>query len=443
MVQQFKSYIQNQKLFNKNDRILLSVSGGIDSVVMTELFDKCGFRYGIAHCNFGLRGSESDEDAKFVENLSINKKVEFHSEFFKTKEFSGEEKISIQVAARQLRMRWLEKLIDRYGYNFYATAHHLDDQIETFFINLLRGTGISGLHGILPKQGKLIHPMLFTTRENIEAFAKKNKIAHREDSSNLKKDYTRNKIRHLLLPVIKEINPEYSEVLTENIHRIRQAEMIYLQQINSVASQLITNENDQIKISIRLLNAIEPAETYLYELLLPYAFNFSDVKDILASLGKQSGKMFLSNSHRLFIDRNYLIIEKLNEPESKERKYIIFKDSKDIIEPLKIEFKRIDKTPDFKYDVEENLAYLDEYKLTYPLIIRKWEIGDYFFPLGMNQKKLISDFFVDIKLSIPEKEKTWLITSGDQVVWIVGYRIDNRFKITSETKIILRMQYKK
>ena len=440
MVQQFESFIRQNELFNPDDPILLAVSGGIDSLVMTWLFDRCGFTYAIAHCNFQLRGKESDSDALFVEKLSKKNKVKFHLENFDTKKYAEQHKISIQMAARQLRIKWLENLMDQYGYGFYATAHHKDDQIETFLINLLRGTGISGLHGILPRQGRLIHPMLFTSRNEIEKFAKKNKIRFREDSSNLRTDYTRNKIRHQLLPVIKEINQEYAEIFTDNIERLRQAETIYFQQIDSVANQLIAKENDRIKISIQLLNALKSVDTYLYEFLSPYGFNYSDVKSILASLSKQSGKMFLSNSHRLFKDRDYLIIEKIKGLEPNEKYYEIQKDTTEIIFPIKMEFNLILKKSDIKFTSNTNQAFLDKDKLIYPLLIRKWQKGYYFYPLGMKNKKLISDFFIDNKLSIPEKEKIWLLTSGDQVVWIIGHRIDNRFKVTPETKRILRIQ---
>ena len=341
MVQRFENFIRQNELFKPDDHILLSVSGGIDSMVMTRLFDRCGFTYAIAHCNFHLRGKESDGDALFVEKLSKKNKVKFYLENFDTKKYAEQHKISIQMAARQLRINWLENIMDQYGYSFYATAHHKNDQIETFLINLFRGTGISGLHGILPRQGRLIHPMLFTSRNEIEEFAKKNKIRFREDSSNLRDDYIRNKIRHQLLPVLKEINPAYTEIFTNNIERLRQSETIYFQQIDFVASQLITKENDKIKISIHLLNTLESVDTYLFEFLSPYAFNYSDVKSILNSLSKQSGKMFLSNSHRLFKDRDYLIIEKIKGHEPNEKLYEIQKDMREIIFPIKMEFNLV------------------------------------------------------------------------------------------------------
>jgi tRNA(Ile)-lysidine synthase len=441
MVQSFKYFIDTEKLFIPEDKILLSVSGGIDSVVMTELFEKCGWNYAIAHCNFNLRGIESDDDALFVESIAKKNKVEFFMNSFNTKQFASQQKISIQMAARKLRISWFENLIDQHGYKYYATAHHQDDQIETFLINLIRGTGISGLHGILPRQERLIHPMLFTNRMNTEKFALENKIDFRIDSSNFQSDYTRNKIRHHLIPVIKEINPEYIETFTENIERFRQAEAIYSQQIQKVVSQIITKEGERVKFSIPLLSELEHVETYLYEILVPFGFHFTDVKNIIGSFQKQSGKKFFSKTHHLFIDRNLLIVEKIKIPGLEQKEYKIPFGTQGISKPLKMNFNFIDRTPGFEYSDNKNHAYLDSRKLSFPLHIRKWRRGDSFCPLGMKQKKLLSDFFVDNKISIPDKEKIWLLISGGQIAWIVGQRIDDRFKITPETQNILKIQF--
>jgi tRNA(Ile)-lysidine synthase len=434
MVRKFKNFVRQNKLFNPSDNVILSVSGGIDSMSMAWLFELCGYKYSIAHCNFHLRGKESDEDARFVEKYSKKKKVKFYLENFDAKSFADQHKISIQMAARQLRIKWLECLSEQHKYRYYATAHHKDDQIETFFINLLRGTGISGLHGIIPLQGRLIHPMLFTNRKEIEIFAKEKKIPYREDSSNLRSDYKRNKVRHQLLPLIKEINPHYAEIFTDNINRLKQAETIYLQQIKSAASHVIKTHDNQVKISVSLLLELDPIETYLYEFISQFNFNFTEVRNIIKTLDKQSGKQFLSKSHRLFKDRDHLIIEKIKEKEPNDITYKIFKDTLELTVPLKMEFDFINKTPDFKFIDDRNQAYLDADKLSYPLLIRKWERGDYFYPLGMKRKKLLSDFFIDNKFSIPAKEKIWLLISNDQVVWIIGQRIDNRFKVTPETQ---------
>ena len=442
MIRQFKNFIYQNELFSISDSILLSVSGGIDSMVMTHLFELSEYDYAIAHCNFKLRGKESDEDALFVENFAKKNKVKFYTTYFDTKTFAKQHKISIQMAARQLRINWFESLLSEHGYKYYATAHHQDDQIETFIINLMRGTGISGLHGIIPRQERLIHPMLFAERKDIEKFASDNNILYRVDCSNLRSDYLRNKIRHRLIAVIKEICPEYNKVFSENIERFRQAEMIYLQKIKSITDHLIIHEGDQAKVSIIPLSKLEPIETFLNEILSPFGFNFADVKDILASLNKQSGKVFYSKSHRLYKDRDYLILEKNYDKKDGINEYLIQKNTIKISGPIKMEFIRYKKKLDFGFDNKKDEEYFDFSKLVYPLKLRKWNKGDYFYPLGMKHKKLISDFFIDLKLSIPEKEKIWLLTSMDQVVWIVGHRIDNRFKVTPETQEVLRINFK-
>ncbi len=443
MLERFIKYVKENKLINENGKILLAVSGGIDSVVMTELFKMSGTIYSIAHCNFHLRGKESDEDALFVEGKSKENGVGFHLTDFDTIGFAAENNLSIQMAARQLRISWLESLVGQFGYQCYATAHHQDDQIETTIINLLRGCGISGLHGIMPKVGVLIHPMLFTKRAEIEAFAQEKNILFREDSSNLNNDYLRNKIRHNLIPVLTEIEPGFQIVFTENIERFRQVEDIYLQQIHSVKSKLVSIKNDQILISISILLALNSVESYLYEIVSGYGFNFSQVKDIVLSLKKQSGKKYFSKSHILLKDREFLIIEKKVTPESELLEFIIESEINLITKPIDLEFESYPNNPDIFQNKDINLAFFDRDKLVYPLKIRKWERGDYFYPLGMKGKKLISDYLVDNKISIAEKKKIWLLTSGDQIVWIIGHRMDNRFRISPVTKNVMCVKFNK
>ncbi len=440
MVQQFLAYIAKEKLFDTNNRILLSVSGGIDSVVMVELFSLSKFDFDIAHCNFSLRDGESDEDEVFVKKLASAKKVNFFSKKFDTRGYSKNHSISIQMAARELRIKWLEDLVSQNDISFYATAHHLDDQIETFFINMLRGTGISGLHGIQPKFGKLIHPMLFTYRKNIEEFAKKNNIAFRSDSSNLKTDYTRNKIRHKLIPVIKSINENYQDTFTNNINRIKQIEKIFNQQVHFISNKLLSEEKNQIKISIKELIKLEPAETYLFEILKNYGFNFSQVSDIINSIHSITGKQFLSKTHRLIIDREHLIIESKPGKMSRSKEYIIESEISEIDEPLKLKLSKFDFSPDLKIPNKKKTASFDAELLQFPIVIRRWKKGDYFYPFGMENKKLVSDFFIDNKFSISDKDSTWIMTSGAKIVWIVGHRIDNRFRTSETTTQIVQIE---
>lgn len=442
MLERFKDYINANNLIRQESKVLLAVSGGIDSVIMTELFKLSGLDFSIAHCNFHLRGVESNEDALFVEALSKEAKVEFHLTDFDTTGYAAENKLSIQMAARQLRVNWLEAIVKQYGYQSYATAHHQDDQIETFMINLLRGCGISGLHGILPKKGLLIHPMLYTNRAEIEAFARENNILFREDSSNHKNDYLRNKIRHNLIPVLMKIEPGFQKIFTENIERFQQVEDIYQQQIQLVNSKLVTKEKDRLLISVTALLALNSAESYLFEIVSDYGFNFYQVKDIVLSLNKQSGKKYFSKSHILVKDRDYLILDK-KMSESELMEYTIESKISCINDPINLEFKNCTNDPAIFYNKNKNLAFLDRDKLKFPLKIRKWEKGDSFYPLGMKGKKLISDYLVDNKISIADKKKIWLLISDGQIVWIIGQRMDNRYRISAETKNVICLKFNK
>ena len=438
MLNKFIKYCQKEKLFKPDDKILLAVSGGIDSVVMAELFFLAGYDFGIAHCNFKLRGKDSDKDEKFVKELAEKFKVPFFIKRFDTFKYSDENKISIQMAARELRYYWFTELLEKEDYKYTATAHHRDDSIETFFINLIRGTGISGLHGILPKQGNVIRPILFAGRDKIEVFQKENKIKFREDKSNLSDKYLRNKIRHKLLPVIKEIEPDIEKVMQKNISRFAETENIYFKEIEKKKKKVVKEENEKIIISIDELQKLKPLKTYLFEFLLAYNFNFSDVENITNSLEGISGKQFYSPTHRLLKDRNNLIITPLSEDEIQE--FFIEKTDKEILSPLRLKIK-IEKNIELSSD--KNIACLDYSKLEFPLILRKWKKGDVFVPFGMTGKKKLSDFFIDQKLSIIQKEQIWLLCSGENIVWIVGYRIDNRFRVTKNTRQVCKFIFQK
>ena len=437
MLQKFINFVETENLSDKKQPVILAVSGGVDSVVMSELYHQAGLQFSIAHCNFNLRGAESDQDELFVKGLAEYYQVPSFCKSFDTLNFSKKNKLSIQMAARQLRYTWFDELVSKENYHCYATAHHLDDQIETFFINLLRGTGISGLHGILPRQGNLIHPLMFAHRNEIIEFAKQNNLKYREDSSNKKTIYTRNKIRHDLLPVIEDINPAYKNVITENINRFQQAEIIYNEKINEEIDKVFIRNEKSDRIDIKKLRLLEPLETYLYEMLKPYHFHFADVKDIISSLKGIPGKQFFSDTHRLIKDRDFLIIEKRKLKDlSKDTSVLISENDLNIELPIKLQLKKIIKNPSFKISSDKGVTCLDFSKLSFPLKIRKWEKGDYFYPLGMKQKKLLSNFFIDNKFSIIEKENTWLLLSGQDIIWIIGNRIDDRYKITAKTSTI-------
>ncbi len=438
MLEKFKKYISEKNLFSSNERILLAVSGGIDSVVMCELFHLAKYNFSIAHCNFQLRAKESEEDEKFVKKLAEKYDAKVFSKKIKTSEYATEKGISIQMAARELRYEWFEKIRKENGLESIAIATHLDDEIETILINFTRGTGIAGLHGIFPKRGKIIRPLLFATRKEIVEFAAEKKLRWREDSSNFSHDYVRNKIRHKIIPVLKEINPNLEKTFLENIEKIRGAEEIFHQQIEEKRKKNFIYEKDKIKIPIDKLLQLFPLKTYLFEFLKPFGFNETVVEEITFSLGNQSGKFFFSETHCILKDRKYLLLK--NNPKRVQNPFgveqaIIYENTKRIKSPQSLQFLIADKKK-FRIIKNEKTACLDYNKLKFPLVLRQWENGDSFVPLGMTGRKKVSDFLIDKKISLEEKNKVFVLISSGNIAWVVGHRIDDRFKITEKTKKI-------
>lgn len=438
MLNSLKQYVNKERLFKQDETIILAVSGGLDSMVMTELFRRLGYRFAVAHCNFKLRGTESDEDEEFVKNYCEKNKIKYFVKHFETKKFASDKGISIQMAARDLRYEWFEYLCLSERFNYYATAHHKDDQIETFFINLLRGTGIAGLHGISPKHGKVVRPLLFAGRDEIKEYAIQNKMEFREDSSNSEVKYLRNNLRHKLLPVLKEINPGYRNILTADIERLRETEKVFRKEIGRMKELTVLAEDDLIKISIPKLKSFDSRKILLFEILSEYGFNYSQVENIDNLLGTAPGKTFYSESYLLLKDRDELIIAKSKQADNEEVR--IFPDTSVINHPLLIKLKTIEGTSALKINKKSAFAYLDKDKLKFPLEIRKWNKGDFFYPLGMKNKKKLSDFFIDEKFSIIEKRNSYILTSGSDIVWIIGHRIDDRYKISDVTQSVLLLE---
>lgn len=440
MIDDFKHFISREDLFRASDNILLAVSGGLDSVVMAALFHQAGFQFAIAHVNFQLRGQESDRDEEFVRNLAQKYKVEFFVRHFETTRFSRSEKVSVQVAARQLRYRWFDEVLLKEGFKYVATAHHLDDQAETFLINLTRGTGIAGLHGILPKQGKVIRPLLFTFRAQIEAYAVDNKLEFVEDSSNITDKYLRNRIRHKIIPQLERLSPGFSRELTQTIGFIRDAEKIYRQTIEQKRKEIFIKKADKIYIDAQQFFSLKPLTSWAYEILSPFNFNLSNIRDIEGLAGSIPGKEVLSATHRAIMDRDNLIIA----PKGKTGlETVCLITTEDLVRgainsPLHLAFETLYEIP-HEYANPATTAYLDFEKLDFPFLIRRWHRGDYFYPMGMTQRKKLSDFFTDMKFSVIEKEKQWIMCNGNDIAWIIGHRIDDRFKITSSTRKILKI----
>lgn len=434
MKKEFLAYIKQEKLFTNKDNILVAASGGPDSTVLCELLHQCKFSFALAHCNFKLRGKESDADADFVELLAERYRVPFHSIEFPTEKIAKKQKTSIQVTARDLRYNWFEELRQQHDYSVLATAHHMDDSVETFFINLIRGTGISGLHGILPKTQKAVRPILFASKEAILEFAKKHALNFRSDESNTSEKYLRNKIRLQLLPLLQSMNPSISETVEKEIASIRQVEQILSQQLNKVQKQVFTSSDSGHCIDIRKLSKLAPLSYYLYQLLKPFGFNSTQCSSIEKAMNGIPGKQWKSSSHLLTKDRGQLIITKLSFGNSaaaatlkQSQSKLAFANKTFRCSIIPVGKKKI------TLNTANNCANLDLAKLKFPLTIRRWKPGDVFFPFGMKGRKKLSDFLTDLKLPKNQKDEVLVLCSGDKIAWVVGHRIDDRFKLEKKS----------
>jgi tRNA(Ile)-lysidine synthase len=438
MVEQFLKYIHSEKLFHSSQRILLAVSGGADSMLMLHLFTNAGFSVAVAHCNFCLRGSESDGDEKFVSEYCDKHNLAFYVKHFSTHDYAREKGISIEMAARDLRYSWFDGILSKHGLNLLATAHHQDDVIETFLINLSRGSGIKGLSGIQPKSGRIIRPMLFTSRTEILEYCTRLKIDFRTDSSNIDTIYKRNLIRQQILPLLEQVNPAFRRNALKTIGSLHETGQLFQQRMSEIRAYVYSEDDMGVMIHIEKLLAYSPLRTILFELIREFGFQIEQVDDIIDSLTKESGRQFFSDNYRLVKDREYLLISPY---QLKQEKLIyIDEDCQKISSPVNLSFEKIERTADFRFSTHPHLVDLDLDKLIFPLLLRHWQEGEYFQPLGMTGLKKLSDFFIDEKYSIPEKENAWILASGNQLVWLVGKRLDDRYKITSKTKRILQIR---
>jgi tRNA(Ile)-lysidine synthase len=433
----FNKYVTKGKLFSKNDKILAAISGGVDSVVMLHLLVDSGYKAAVGHCNFGLRGKESDGDEKFVRALAVRMNIPFYTVCFDTNKIAKQKGISVQMAARDLRYEWLEKTRKEKNYNFIAIAHHADDSIETFLINLIRGTGIAGLHGIKSKSGNVVRPLLFASRKNIEDFAKDHKIKYREDSSNKTDKYLRNKIRHQLIPLMKEMNPAVPEAINTLVERLGEAEKIIVDAAKREKSKIVSGQDPCLVIDLGKLMKLVSPSMFLYEYLKPYGYSGDVIQKIIDSTSTED-KIFFSVTHRIVMHGRRLNIDALNKGKVKES-YKIPANIKSVSEPLNMKFSVASKK-DYVMQDNKNIATLDHDRLKFPLVLRRWKAGDFFYPLGMKGKKKLSDFFTDLKLSLIDKENIWLLCSGNDIIWVVGYRIDHNFRITEKTNIVLEVR---
>lgn len=443
LLQRFKDSIKQLHLFSPKDKLLLAVSGGVDSVVLCELCRQAEYEFSIAHCNFQLRGDESDRDEDFVKELGNKYKVEVKVQRFNTEQYAAEHKISIQEAARALRYEWFEQIVvspdsgvGNLVLNIVLTAHHKDDNIETLLMNFFRGTGLHGLTGIPVSFGYIKRPLLDFSKEELLQFAKENQLEFVEDSSNLSSKYTRNFFRNEIIPAISKVYPQVKENLADNIKRFKEIENLYRQTVGELKKKICKEKGAEVHIPILQLMKYNN-RALIYEIIRDYGFNEKQVDELIKLAGSESGKFIESPvlQYRIIKHRHWFIIS----PAQSTSAANIVIEAKDRSVGFENGILHIEMTSNGHLSSDNKVACLDAKEITFPLLLRPWKTGDYFYPLGMTKKKKLSRFFIDQKLSKTEKENTWVLESNKRIIWVVGYRIDNRFKITDQTKQVLKI----
>lgn len=430
--------IQRDLLKYDSTPVIAGVSGGADSVALLDILHTLGYNCIIAHCNFHLRGKESDSDEAFVEKLAGHLNLPYHKIDFDTVGYAELKGISIEMAARDLRYEWFDKLLHEHKAQAIAVAHHADDSAETMLMNLIRGTGLKGITGIPARNGQIVRPLLSCYRSEIETYLTQRHLQYVTDSTNISLDYTRNKIRNQIIPLLEEINPSVRYTLNDNRQRFEEAYQLYKQEIDKIKDKVISTKDDITCIDTRDLTAHPAASSILFEILSPCGFNNSQVKQIAANMNDEPGKQFFSATHRLIIDRNELIVCK--QENITDENYRILETDVELKVPFEIYLRKIEITPDFSPSKDALKVHLDLSKLTFPLELRRWQAGDSFQPYGMKGVKKLSDYFTDLKLNLLEKENIWILTSADKIVWVVGHRIDDNFKIDKNTRQVLEIK---
>ena len=436
MLEKFQLYINRCNLIAEGDCLILALSGGIDSMVLADLLLKSKADFVVAHCNFHLRGEESNGDEQFVREFAERNALRLFVKHFETEAFAKQQGISIEMAARELRYAWFEELRQQLGYDKIAVAHHADDQAETFFINLLRGAGLRGLKGMQPQNGFIIRPMLWASREQIHQYAVENQITWREDHTNAESVYLRNKIRNQLLPVFDELHPEARQGLYKSLEHLSAENELYRELLKEKLSQIVTCDDGVQKVKVP-----EPVEgptlsyQFLFEWLRNYGFNTDQCHFIFEAMETGIGNKYYSPTHQLVIGRNELQLSEIESVSDEEIQIGVGEE--EITSSIHLCFSQLEKTTDFVIDKSSHVAQLDADKIQFPLTLRHWQHGDRFHPLGMKGSKLLSDFFVDQKFTEWEKQNVWLLVSSDnEILWVVGHRIDDRFRVTNTTKTV-------
>ncbi len=432
-----QQYMNAAKLMEKDSSVIVGFSGGADSVALLHILTQLGYTCVAAHCNFHLRGEESVRDENFARDFCLGLNIPFHLIEFQTEEYAKEKNVSIEMAARELRYTWFEELSIQLDIPYVAIAHHKDDSVETVLLNLIRGTGIRGLTGIPNKNRKIIRPLLCISRAQVLSYIEETGLNYVVDSTNNEDEYTRNKIRLNIIPLLETINPSVKESINKTSEHLRQVSSIYMEYMDDAKSKIFIDN----KINIEELKKWAEPESILFEILSPYGFNGDTVIQMFNSLDSLSGKTFYSDSYVAVKDREAIILQQRNN--IVQCSYRIDSATQQLSEPIQLQIERINPSEDLRIEKDRNISYFDADKVQYPLILRRWESGDWFIPFGMKGRKKISDYFSDNKFSLFDKQNTWILCSGSNVLWIVGHRSDNRFKITSETEEVIRLTLKR
>ena len=422
MLKKFKQHLHQNFPLLEDGKLLIAVSGGIDSVVLAHLCSQLDLSFSLCHCNFNLRGQESNDDEAYVKELAKNLKVPVYTSSFETEKYATKNKVSIQVAARDLRYAWFYELLENKQYDYVLTAHNTNDNLETFIINLTRGTGLEGFTGIPPINNKAVRPLLAFSRDDITLFAIKNEIVWREDRSNASIKYIRNKVRHKVIPILQEINPHVLESFQNTLEYLNESQSLINDATKNISEQVVSYKHNLLMLNCKKLNELPNKKAYLYQLLHTYGFTaWNDVVDLVSG---QPGKQVFSKTHRLLKDRDFLILTTNNQNLTEKGPFLIKETSAEISHPIKLTIlNTADSTPENKHQI-----IINKDLVTYPLSLKKWHHGDAMHPTGMTGSKKISQLFKDKKLSLLDKEKIWLLADAkDRIIWVIGLRQDRRF----------------
>ena len=435
MLNRFLSFIKKHALYNDGNMWLLAISGGLDSMVMLHLCHKAKFNIAVAHCNFQLRGEESEADTQFVNEACTRLSILYHQKYFDTKEYAKSNGMSTQMAARDLRYQWFEELLSNNEYEYISVAHHAQDNLETVLLNLARGTSISGLRGMQPKADNIVRPLLSFTREEIESFAKQENIKWKEDSSNASEDYKRNYLRHQVIPAFTKLNEGFYSTFENTLEKNLEVEKVFNEKVMALRP-FIESTATGFRFSKSAIINSGIGAFQLAELLKSFGLNYQQGKELLIALEGISGKTFNTSTHQLLVDRDYVFI---SEPKSPAFKPFLIEESQNQFHFSGEAYKMKQRSGDIPVDRNPKNAFLDLEKLKFPLRVRAWQEGDSFFPLGMKGKKKLSDFMIDQKIPLNLKDQIRVLTSGEHIVWVIGHRIDDRFKAKPQTTQILHI----